>query len=203
MSQAVIYGFAWGFVLCFTFGPAFFAIIQTSIDARFKKGLIMSLGVVAADAILMFFAIFGTNILPVVPNFDNIMAILSAAILMAMGLYSILYGNKKMVYPESRVGSFLYFFTKGLILNISNPANFFFVVSTCTYLKASLHYGLGQIIAFCLSAMIATFLAQGLIAFYARKLKHSVNNHSIKLVRRVSGVAFILLAIKLLWNQFA
>lgn len=202
MALAALYGFIWGFALCFTFGPAFFAIIQISIDSSLKKGLVMSLGVVAADAILMFFAVFGTAMLPQIQYFDTIIAVFGALLLLFMGLLSIFSKGGQLVYPKSKLGNIFYFFSKGLSLNISNPANFLFVVSTCTYLRATLQYDNQLLIIFFLLSMLATFAAQALIAFYANKLKKTINPKLIRRINLVAGMAFVLLALRLLWNLY-
>jgi L-lysine exporter family protein LysE/ArgO len=198
LAQAVLYGFVWGFALCFTFGPAFFAIVQVSEYSSIKKGIVLSAGVVAADALLMFFGLFGTAMLPQIPNFSAIITVLGAVILFVMGLFSIFYTQGQLVYPKSTVGNFFYFFSKGLVLNLSNPANFLFVLSTIAYLRASFKYNNNQIVAFCVSAMVATFLAQLLIAFYAQKLKKTISSTLIKKISKIVGLAFIVLAIRML-----
>ena len=89
MFQAIFFGFLYGFLLCFTFGPVFFRLIQTSIDTGYKRGILIALGVTVADAILMFFAIFGTNFLPQLKYFDDVISVIGASILFTLGFISI------------------------------------------------------------------------------------------------------------------
>jgi L-lysine exporter family protein LysE/ArgO len=199
----VIYGFFWGFLLCFTFGPAFFAIVQISIDSTYKKGAIIALGVVFADAVLMFFAIFGTSFLPNYSHFNQIIAVSGAILLMGMGLFSLFAHKKQIIYPQSKVGSVIYFFTKGAFLNILNPANFLFVVSTTTYLKAALGYQLNEIILFFGASLLATTIAEFLIALYASKIKQIVDTKKIEYFNKLAGSIFILVALRMLWKQFS
>lgn len=198
----LLYGFFWGFLLCFTFGPAFFAIVQVGFDQNYKKGAVMALGVVFADAILMFFAIFGTSFLPNISDFNQIISILGAAILLIMGFFSIFNSTKQLIYPTTKVGNFIYFFTKGTFLNILNPANFLFVVSTCTYLKGVLHYKLNEIILFFTASLVATLIAEILIAVYSSKIKRIASEKNINFFNKIAGVVFILVALKMLWNHF-
>lgn len=200
--MAFLNGFLWGFLLCFTFGPAFFAIIQVSVDSSYKKGAVMALGVVFADVILMFFAIFGTSLLPNIHNYDQIISIGGAILLFGMGLFSFLTKRNEIIYPQSKLGNFVYFFVKGAILNILNPANFLFVVSTSAYLKGAMKYSLNEIIIFFVASLCATLLAEILIAFYAWKLKKIVNAKTITIFNRVAGTVFILVALRMLWKQF-
>jgi L-lysine exporter family protein LysE/ArgO len=197
----IIYGFFWGFLLCFTFGPAFFAIVQVGFEQSYKKGAIMALGVVFADAILMFFAVFGTSFLPNISNYNQIISFSGATILLIMGFFTLFSNRKQLVYPSTKVGNFIYFFIKGTFLNLLNPANFLFVVSTCTYLKGVLHYKLNEIIAFFGASLLATLIAEVLIAIYASKIKKIASAQKIEIFNKIAGVVFILVALKMLYSQ--
>jgi L-lysine exporter family protein LysE/ArgO len=200
--QAIILGFLFGFLLCFTFGPAFFAIVQVSIDSSYKKGIVMAIGVVAADAFLMFIAVFGTSFLPSIDHIDQIISFSGAALLLGMGIFSFFSNKKQLIYPQTKVGNFVYFFTKGVFFNILNPANFLFVVSTCTYLKGALKYNLQEIILFFVSSLFATFIAEALIAKYASKIKKVVDTKKIEFFNKIAGSIFIIIAFRMLWGQF-
>lgn len=201
--QPLFFGFFWGFLLCFTFGPAFFAIVQVSIDSSYKKGIVMTLGVVAADALLMFFAVFGTSFIPHVSYFDQIVSIGGASLLLLMGLFSIFSNTKQLIYPKTAVGNFVYFFIKGAFLNILNPANFLFVVSTTAYLKGAMKYNLNEIILFFSASLLATFIAESLISIYAFKVKKVIDPQKINIFNKFAGIFFIFIALRMLWRQFS
>jgi L-lysine exporter family protein LysE/ArgO len=200
--ESLLYGFLWGFALCFTFGPAFFAIIQVSIDSSYKKGIIMTFGVVLADAILMFFAVFGTSYIPNIQHFDQIMAVLGAVLLLIMGFFSIFKNQHPVAYPKASAGDYIYFFMKGLFLNILNPTNFLFVLSTTAYLKAVLHFNLTEIILFFCASLLATTIAETLISVYAFKIKSKITHNTIRRINQISGIVFIIVALKMLWAHF-
>lgn len=188
----LIYGFVWGFLLCFTFGPAFFAIVQVGIDASLKKGILLSAGVVASDILMIFIAIFGTSFLP---NFNkNIFPIewIGVVLLIGMGLFSIFSKRKQLIYPESKIGNFLYFWGKGFLLNALNPTNLIFIISTCAYLKNVFFYNTIQLIFFFGSSIVATFLAQILIAYYAGKIKSVLTNKTVDKINKLAGICFII-----------
>jgi L-lysine exporter family protein LysE/ArgO len=201
--QALLLGFVWGFILCFTFGPAFFALIQVSVEQSYKKGVLMAFGVVFADVILMFIAIFGTSYLPNISHLNQIISISGATLLLGMGFFSIFVTKKQLIYPKSTVGNFFYFFTKGAFLNLLNPANFLFVVSTCTYLKAALKYNLTQIIWFFSASLLATLTAEVLIAIYASKIKLLASEQKINYFNKIAGIVFVFVALRMLWRQFS
>ncbi|MCU0467303.1 MAG: LysE family transporter [Arcicella sp.] len=201
MIQSSLFGFLYGFILCFTFGPAFFRLIQTSIDTGFKRGVLIALGVTAADAILMFFAVFGTSYLPQFQYFDEIISVIGASLLFILGFISLFKQQPQLVYPTSKLGSFLYYFTSGVFLNLLNPSNYVAVFATSTYLVAK---GLSlneRIIFFCFS-LIATMIAESLIAFYAQKMKRLLTKKVLKRINQLAGLIFIGSGLMIIWKQF-
>lgn len=201
MFQAIFFGFLYGFILCFTFGPAFFRLIQTSIDTGFKRGVLIALGVTIADSILMFFAIFGTSFLPNFKHFDDIISIIGASLLFILGFISLFKQQSQLVYPTSKLGSFLYYFTSGLFLNLLNPSNYLAVFATSAYLVAK-GLSLNERIGFFLFSLMATMIAESLIAFYAQKMKRVLTKQVLKRINQVAGLIFIGSGLMILWKQF-
>ncbi len=196
----IVYGFIWGFLLCFTFGPAFFAIIQVGIDASLKKGILLSAGVVASDIFMIFIAIFGTSFLPNINR--NVFPIewIGVALLIGMGFFSIFSKRKQLIYPESKIGNFLYFWGKGFLLNALNPTNLIFIISTCAYLKNVFLYNTNQLIYFFGSSLLATFFAQILIAYYASKIKRTLTTKTVDKINKLAGFCFIIAAIRIVFH---
>jgi threonine/homoserine/homoserine lactone efflux protein len=201
MFQAIVYGFLYGFILCFTFGPAFFRLIQTSIDNGFKRGVLIALGVTIADAALMFFAVFGTSYLPDIQHFDAIISVIGASLLFILGFISLFKQQSQLVYPTSKFGSFLYYFTSGLLLNLLNPSNYVAVFATSAYLVAK-GMSLNERIVFFLFSLTATMIAESLIAFYAHKMKRLLTGKVLKRINQFAGLIFIGSGLLILWKQF-
>ncbi|MEA5458542.1 LysE family transporter [Arcicella sp. LKC2W] len=201
MFQAIFFGFLYGFILCFTFGPAFFRLIQTSIDTGFKRGVLIALGVTIADSILMFFAVFGTSLLPNLEHFDDVISVVGASLLFILGFNSLFKEQSQLVYPTSKFGSFLYYFTSGLFLNLLNPSNYVAVFATSAYLVAK-GLTLNERIGFFLFSLIATMIAESLIAFYAQKMKRLLTKKVLKRINQVAGLIFIGSGLMILWKQF-
>lgn len=202
MFQAIFFGFLYGFLLCFTFGPAFFRLIQTSIDNGVKRGALIALGVTAADAILMFFAVFGTSYLPNFQHFDDIISVIGASLLFLLGFISLFKQKTQIVYPTSKLTSFIYYFTSGLFLNLLNPSNYLAVFTTTAYLVAK-GMTLNERIVFFLFSLTATMIAESLIAFYANKMKRILTAKVMKRINQVAGLIFIGSGIVILWKQFS
>ncbi len=202
MMNAVVFGFLYGFLLCFTFGPAFFRLIQTSIDNGFKRGVLIAGGVTVADAILMFCAVFGTSFLPKLQYFNLGIALVGASILFILGFNSLFKQQTQLVYPKSKLGSFLYYFTSGILLNLLNPSNYIAVFATSTYLSNVEGFSINETIVFFVASLFATMLAESLIAFYAQKMKSVLTAKILKRINQVAGIIFIISGILILWKQF-
>ena len=201
MIQATIFGFLYGFLLCFTFGPAFFRLIQTSIDTGFKRGVLIAFGVTMADAFLFFVALFGTSYFPEIKYFDSYISVIGATLLFILGFISIFKQQTQIVYPKSKLGSFLYYFTSGLLLNLLNPSNYVAVFATSAYLIAK-GFDLNERIVFFMVSLLATMTAESLIAFYAHKMKRIITPKVLKRINQVAGSIFIGSGLFILWNQF-
>ncbi len=200
--NAIVFGFLYGFLLCFTFGPAFFRLIQTSIDIGFRRGVLIAGGVTAADAILMFFAVFGTSFLPKFQYFNITIALVGASILFILGFNSLFKQQTQLVYPKSKFGSFLYYFTSGILLNLLNPSNYIAVFTTSTYLTGVEGFSLNETIIFFIASLFATMLAESLIAFYAQKMKSVLTPTILRRINQVAGIIFIISGLLILWKQF-
>ena len=201
MFQAIFFGFIYGFLLCFTFGPAFFRLIQTSIDNGVKRGVLIALGVTIADAILMFFAVFGTSYLPNFQHFDDIISVIGASLLFVLGFISLFKQKTQIVYPTSKLTSFIYYFTSGLFLNLLNPSNYLAVFTTTAYLVAK-GMTLNERIVFFLFSLTATMTAESMIAFYANKMKRILTTKVMRRINQLAGLIFIGSGIAILWKQF-
>lgn len=201
MFQAIFFGFLYGFLLCFTFGPVFFRLIQTSIDNGYKRGFLIALGVTVADAILMFCAIFGTSYLPELKYFDDVISVVGASVLFILGFISIFKQKTQLVYPTSKLSSFLYYFTSGILLNLLNPSNYLAVFGTSAYLVAK-GLTLNERIVFFLFSLAATMTAESLIAFYAHKMKRVLTEKILKRINQVAGSIFIISGLLILYKQF-
>jgi threonine/homoserine/homoserine lactone efflux protein len=202
MIQAIIFGFLYGFLLCFTFGPAFFRLIQTSIDTGVKRGVLIAFGVTMADAFLFFIALFGTSYFPEIKYLDTYVSLLGALLLFILGFISIFKQQTQIVYPTSKLGSFAYYFTMGLLLNLLNPSNYVAVFATSAYLITQ-GFDLHERIVFFGVSLCATMLAESLIAFYAHKMKRIITPKILKRINQVAGSIFIISGLLILWNQFS
>ncbi|HEV7349617.1 LysE family translocator [Telluribacter sp.] len=202
MIGAIFYGFITGVLLCFTFGTVFFSLVQNSVDNGFRSGVKIAFGVLVCDAIFVFFAIFGTTLLPSIEGFEKAMAGIGILFLLILGIANLIKGQPKIVYPKTRFGNFLYYFSTGFLLNGLNPVNFISWVTIATYIRSNLNYTMSQVIVFFVVSLVAVFLTESLIAGFAHKLKRLFTPRTVTVFNKVTGVVFVFIAFQILYINF-
>ncbi len=194
----VLYGFGLGFALCFTFGPAFFALVQTSIDNGSRSGIVIACGVVLSDALMMSMVVFGINFLPQIPHFKDFMSIAGAIVLLVLGIGSFTKKRKPLIYPKTPFGNLIFYFSKGFFLNLFNPPNYAFLVATSLALRNSLLYDTNQVAIFWGMSLVGAILAETLIAVFAPKLKRFVTEQFLLRLNQIAGLVFIVASLRIL-----
>lgn len=202
MLESLFYGTITGIALCLTFGTVFFSLVQNSVDNGFWTGVKIAFGVFVCDIIFVFFAIFGTALLPDIPNFQKYMAGTGVVFLLVLGGNNLIKGQPKIAYPQTKFGSLLYYFTTGFLLNGLNPVNFISWVTIASYIRTNRHYDLNQVILFFTASVIAVFLVECGIAFSAQRLKRIFTPRVMTVFNKTTGVVFILIACQIAYTNF-
>lgn len=202
MLEALFYGTLTGIALCLTFGTVFFSLVQNSVDNGFRTGVKIAFGVFVSDVIFVFFAIFGTALLPDITNSQKWIAGAGIIFLIVLGLNNFINGQPKIAYPKTRFGNLLYYFTTGFLLNALNPVNFITWVTIATYIRSNLHFNMTQVIMFFCASVMAVFAVECAIAFYANRLKRLFTPKVVLIFNRVTGAVFILIACQIAYTTF-
>ncbi|GAB2771506.1 hypothetical protein GCM10027275_12840 [Rhabdobacter roseus] len=202
MLAALFYGLITGVLLCFTFGTVFFSLVQNSVDNGYRSGVKIAFGVLVCDAIFVFFAIFGTTLLPSIQGFEKWMAGVGVLFLLALGVTNLFREQPKLAYPKTRFGDFLYYFSTGFLLNGLNPVNFISWVTIATYLRSTLQYDFAQVLLFFAASLLAVFATESAIAVFAHRLKRLFTPRTVTLINKVTGAVFILIACQIAYTHF-
>jgi threonine/homoserine/homoserine lactone efflux protein len=198
MLEALLYGLTSGVAMCLSLGTVFFALIQNSVDNGYRSGMKIALGVVTCDLLFILFALFGTALLPQVDHFDRYLRLSCAALLLGLGSVSLLRGTPKLAYPQTRLGTFVYYFGKGFFLNALNPINFFIWVSVAALVR---RYDSAQTAVFFGACLMAIFGTETIISLSAHHLKHRFSARVLGAINKVSGLVFIVVGLNLAWTQ--
>ncbi|GAB3507006.1 LysE family translocator [Emticicia fontis] len=201
MLEAISLGFFTGLVLSFGFGSVFFALIQNSIDYGYMAGVKISLGVVFGDIIMIVIAYFGTSFLPEIPHFATFSRIFGSLLLVGLGVAQ--FSNAKPIshIQDFKLARFFYFFGKGFLLNVINPVNFISWMVVSATLKGY-KYDIYDETAYFASCVIVIFAMESAFAIFADKIKNRMNNLTIQRVKYFSGIVFIGIGMKLIYDIF-
>jgi threonine/homoserine/homoserine lactone efflux protein len=206
MFLAALYGLIAGILLCLTFGTVFFSLIQTSVERGYRSGIQISLGVVASDAFFCFTAIFGTSFLPRIEHFNQWIGAAGIVFLAILGIKNFMKVPtiKVKQYDDDRSRRFENFkyFLKGLALNALNPVNFMSWADIAAYLRTKGRYDLNEMILFFGMSLIGVFITQSALAIYAHRLRSLLTIRVMRYINILTGVVFLVVAGKLLWEQF-
>jgi threonine/homoserine/homoserine lactone efflux protein len=142
MIQTIISGIGLGLGLAIMMGPAFFTLLQTSIDRGFRNALRFALGIFLSDAFLIAVAFLGVASLLGRPMVKEIVGLVGGGALIGIGIYTFLQrwkGQSIKVEAEimeaveiektillPRLSRPIIIFVKGFLLNLANPATWFF-----------------------------------------------------------------------------
>ncbi len=208
----IIEGFLIGLGLACLLGPAFFTLIQTSIDRGFKSAIMLALGVFFSDLFLVCISFLGAAKL-----FDNnasvsmVVSIIGGIILIGFGIYTF---RKKhpMLMPaqpaeldpgiEEKLPRNITYILKGFFLNMANPATWFFWIGLVSFISAhnsiagKLDYD--AVIVFFSSALITVFLTDAFKSFIANQLKRFVTPMILHILNKTVGTFLALFGIYLI-----
>lgn len=211
MLGVFIEGMLLGLVLAVTLGPAFFTIIQTSIDRGFKSAFIFAIGISLSDIFIIFISFLGlSNFIETGKN-QIYSGIIGGIILVLYGIYA--YSKKPDILrrrastlktPAKKISNFTYL-VKGFFLNIANPFIIIFWITIIGYISQRAEYGhLNETAIIFFSGTIFTIFSTDLLkSFIGFKIKRYLKPRVQLLINRIVGISLavfgIALIVRLLW----
>lgn len=167
-------GVKFGLVLAFLIGPVFFAIIQTSIEKGFWKGVIVALGVSASDILCVLISYFGLAQLITEPRFRIQLAYVGGIILLGFGLYYLLIKGRKKLATGREMDTnkpHYRYFLKGFVINGFSPSVLMFWIGTLSLVSIDFGYTRGSEFFIFFVALLCTVLITDIVkAYLAGKL---------------------------------
>lgn len=182
-------------------GTVFFSIIQNSIDNGLKSGIFISLGVIVSDIILISIAYFNANLIPETGAVDIIVRIAGCALLVFMGMFSII-KKRSVLYPDTKEVPFYLHMANGFLLNSLNPGNFFQWIVVSAYAKNTWEFDGETMFVFYAFALLAIFFTESVIAIASSLLKKFINEKVFNAINIITGIIFVALGVWLLKPLF-
>lgn len=196
----IINGLIFGLIFLFALGPAFFALIQTSIQQGLKKAIFLAVGISISDVFYVVIVLLGMTKALETDNFKFWMGIFGAVMLTVYGLYS--WFKVPKIHTEDTLmdeSSNAKQFAKGLFLNGLNP---FIIVSWATWVSAiaiNFEYQFNEQIQFFGGMLITIFTMDVGKAFVAHRLKHLVTVKFVRGMNRTVAVILILFSLQIIY----
>jgi amino acid exporter len=206
MIKVFLEGMILGLIVSFTFGPAFFTIIQTSIDRGFKPAMYISLGVLICDAFLICVCFFGLTSIVNISGNKMYIGFVGGIILIIYGTY--MYLKKpdilKRRHPNYKTPAVptthFKYIVKGFFMNIFNPFILLFWLTSVTAITAMAGEGkLYEYFFVFFGATLMTLFASDLTKSYVGfKIKKYLRPRIQLWINRIIGIFLIVFGVVLM-----
>ena len=210
MLHLLFEGCVLGLTLAILIGPAFFALVQTSIHRGFKSGAFLALGIFISDLTLVFLSYLGASQLVSDPKHRLFVGGAGGLMLILFGIYT--FRHKQHVSEKGDVEvkkpGLVTFILKGFFLNIANPSVWFywvFWVGVITTRIAVEYNGFNKVeaaVMFFSATLISVFGTDILKCFIAHSIKNYLNDNVLKWINRCVGILLVIFGLFLLYKTF-
>lgn len=194
-------------LLTFSFGPAFFALINTGIKHGYKQGAFLATGVVLSDLFLcvgiIFLVHFGAiNFLQDEKN-QRFAGILAGIILIVFGAFYFRKPVKKSDESiEIKKPSMQILLLKGFFMNLFNPAVWFLWLGNVTAVGKTFDYSAIKMILYFSVVLGLVLLVELFKVFLSGKIKHFLTNKIMHIVNYVTGSLLMIFGLVLIYNHY-
>jgi threonine/homoserine/homoserine lactone efflux protein len=194
-------------LLTFSFGPAFFALINTGIKHGYKTGSLLAFGVVLSDFVVCVLIILlvyygATNLIHDEKN-QRFMGILAGIVLIIFGAF-----HFKAPLPKSadaieiKAPSASLMILKGFFLNSLNPTVWLLWLGNVTAVGKTLNYSVLKMILYFGITLGIVLLVEFAKVNAAGKLKQILTPQLMHRVNVITGGLLIVCGLVLIYNHY-
>jgi len=188
--QGILVGLTFAVLL----GPAFFSLIQTSIQRGFRSGFFLALGIFISDFSALLLAYFGaTQFLGKDPRENFLFSIIGGIILIIFGTFTFIRKvSTQQQIPGNTEGNgaskpYVYII-KGFLLNAANPGMWFIWITVVVSISANFGVNNRAIYIFLGGALGTIFATDIFKCFISHQIKHLINDKVLTWMNRIVGV---------------
>jgi len=208
-------GIAFGILISFMLGPAFFILIETSIKKGFKSAIFLDIGILLSDAIYLLAAFFVAEKINLWLSTNSFVKYIAGSIFIILGIVTV-YKNiiqiklktsqikdlkgietdssKKIIYP-------IQLLIKGLGLNAINPGVLIFWIAASTYATNELKLGDFRLLSFFGVTLLTMFTVDVLKIYFSSKLKEKLNNKVLSIIGILIGGLLVFFGVVISLND--
>ena len=196
-------------LLTFSFGPAFFALINTGIKFGYKTGSFLAAGVVLSDFFLCLLVCvlvhFGMANLLHSEKAQTFFAIIGGIILIVFGAFffkKIPVKTDDVIDIENQLPSPKLMLLKGFFLNLFNPTVWLLWLANVTAISKTLDYSMFKMVVFFSIVLGAVLFVELFKVKLAGKIKNYLTNKIMTIVNYITGSALNIFGLILIYNHY-
>lgn len=196
-------------LLTFSFGPAFFALINTGIKFGYKTGAFLAIGIVLSDffvcLLICLLVHFGMSNLLHSEKAQTFFAIIGGIMLIVFGAF---FFKKHPVKTDETIdmanqlpGS-KWMLLKGFALNLFNPSVWLLWLANVTAISKTLDYSMVKMLLFFSMVLTAVLCVELFKVKLSGKIKHYLTSKVMIIINYLTGTALIIFGILLIYNHY-
>jgi threonine/homoserine/homoserine lactone efflux protein len=194
-------------LLSFSFGPAFFALLNTSIKHGSKEGSLLAIGVVLSDLFVCLLVIYlislgATRYIQDEKN-QRFMGIMAGVLLVVFGSF---YFKKPVKKSEDTIElaspSTKNLILKGFFLNLLNPAVWLLWLGNVTAVSKTFNYSVIKMLIYFGITLGLVLTVEIFKASLASKIKRYLTEKLMRMFNYTTGVLLIAFGIGLMYRHY-
>lgn len=194
-------------LLTFSFGPAFFALINTGLKHGYKTGALLAVGVVVSDFILSMLIIilvhFGATNLIHDEKSQRFMGLMAGIVLLVFGAVHFRQPiPNKQDAPDLIAPSGRQMVLKGFLLNCLNPAVWLLWLGNVTAVRKTLNYSIVKMIVYFSITLGLVLLVELAKVYAANKLTQVLTPKTMYIINIITGSLLVIFGLVLVYNHF-
>jgi len=201
-------GIILGVTLAFLIGPAFIALIQTSIHSGLKTGLLFALGISLSDLTLISLSYLGA--IQFLNNEANqfYVGIVGGCILIGFGVVTFFkkykVNAKRGIEVKLSVTGQGYtkYVLKGFFMNILNPFLLIFWLGVMSFVSAKYGVATKEVVAFFTAAIITVFVTDSIKCTIANQIRRFITIKILTWVNKAVGLSLVIFGLVMFIRVF-
>lgn len=201
LIEGIILGFT--LAIFFGFGPALFALLQTTIHRGFLSGIFLAIGIFISDMVLVGLCLIGALQIISKPENNLAFAIISGIILIVFGIVTYsrkveVDKNKKNKLKKNDAPWKITFVLKGFFLNFTNPFVWLFWIPVVVSVTSSYEGEKYSVTIFFAAALLTVLATDILKCFASSKIKKFLTQKIMQRINHFAGIGLILFGLFLI-----
>lgn len=196
-------------LLTFSFGPAFFALINTGIKHGYKTGAFLAMGVVFSDLFLCILVCmlvhFGMSNLLHSEKTQTFFGIIGGIVLIVFGAFffkKIPVKTDDTIDIKNQLPSPKVMLLKGFLLNLFNPTVWLLWLANVTAIAKPLEYNIYKMLIFFLFVLTAVLFVELSKVKLANRIKHYLTAKIMMIINYMTGTSLIIFGLLLIYNHY-